>query len=247
MLEWITSYSLPHLTHYTQLAIVFICTLITAPLVVQIVIRYPYYLEQGYREEAKSIIKEPPLPPFSEQQPLWLLPLTAILIYVLLMIPLSHVQTLTQAIALLFLTGYVISQCLTGLHTNILLDELNSVALWAGLILSAFDAHITPKAAILGAASYYSIFWTISKARTQRISCIANIFPPKFAAICGAWLGFSNVLPVLIIGLLITGVLLLLKFIFIKKLHLEWLPTRLHLPFTTGMLMTLWYFYFFIN
>ena len=88
------------------------------------------------------------------------------------------------------------------LRTRRLPNGIVLPALWAGLLLNAFDLFTGPADAILGAAAAYGTLWAIA-----RLYALRRTGGPAFgggdlklAAVIGAWLGVLAVPPALLIA-----------------------------------------------
>lgn len=235
---------LPALLQAHSFLFCFIFIPFLAPILTQTITRYPYFLEKSYRAEAESIAQEPPPSEQLKNHPKWLLPISTVIVYLLIAFAFIHITTIAQAMAVLFLGCYISIQFFVNLNTDIVLDELNSLALWAGLAFSLFNTLIPAQEALLGAVACYSVLWCISKIPLPAINRIAVLMDPKFSAVFGAWLGLSMAPIAIFIGIGISGALLFLQILFNKLTASNPRLTIPTLPTSIGLLASLWYFSF---
>ena len=113
-----------------------------------------------------------------------------------------------QSLALVLLTWWLIVIAFIDLDTFLLPDQLSLTLLWLGLFFSLFDFSLAPSDAIIGALVGYLSLWSlfqVFKLITGKEGMGYGDF--KLLAAGGAWLGFSALLPVLIISS-VSGLLL---------------------------------------
>jgi leader peptidase (prepilin peptidase)/N-methyltransferase len=118
-----------------------------------------------------------------------------------------------QGAASLLLAWTLIALAIIDLNTHLLPDLLTQPLLWAGLLINLNGTFVPLEAAVLGAAIGYLVLWSvywIFKMLTGKEGMGYGDF--KLLAALGAWLGWSMLLPIILLSSLagaVIGVVLL--------------------------------------
>jgi leader peptidase (prepilin peptidase)/N-methyltransferase len=102
------------------------------------------------------------------------------------------------------LTASLIALSAIDYEHEILPDQITGSVLWLGLLLSLIPIGPSPTQAILGAAIGYSVLWILAelyKMIRHEEGMGAGDF--KLLALLGAWLGWSAILPIVLIASLL--------------------------------------------
>ena len=108
--------------------------------------------------------------------------------------------TPTCAFALLF-TWWIVALAVIDLDTFYLPDALTLPLLWLGLIANALTAHVPLDASVWGAVAGYGVLWSVAglfRLITGKEGMGQGDF--KLLAALGAWLGWQQLLTVIIVS-----------------------------------------------
>jgi leader peptidase (prepilin peptidase)/N-methyltransferase len=124
-----------------------------------------------------------------------------------------HFGITWQAAASLAFTWFLIAAAGIDFRTQLLPDSLTLPLLWLGLLLSLVPMFVGTREAIIGAAAGYlalwSVFWLFKLATGKEGMGYGDF---KLFAAAGAWMGWTALLPVIIIAAVagaIIGIILL--------------------------------------
>ena len=124
-----------------------------------------------------------------------------------------HFGITWQAAASLAFTWFLIAAAGIDFRTQLLPDSLTLPLLWLGLLLSLVPLFVGTREAIIGAAAGYlalwSVFWLFKLATGKEGMGYGDF---KLFAAAGAWMGWTALLPVIIIAAVagaIIGIILL--------------------------------------
>jgi leader peptidase (prepilin peptidase)/N-methyltransferase len=124
-----------------------------------------------------------------------------------------HFGVTWQAGAGLLFTWFLVAAAGIDFRTQLLPDSLTLPLLWLGLLLSLIPVFVGTREALIGAAAGYlalwSVFW-LFKLATGKDGMGYGDF--KLFAAAGAWMGWTALLPVIILAALsgaLTGIILL--------------------------------------
>jgi leader peptidase (prepilin peptidase)/N-methyltransferase len=124
-----------------------------------------------------------------------------------------HFGITWQAAASLAFTWFLIAAAGIDFRTQLLPDSLTLPLLWLGLLLSLVPMFVGTREAIIGAAAGYlalwSVFWLFKLATGKEGMGYGDF---KLFAATGAWMGWTALLPVIIIAAVagaIIGIILL--------------------------------------
>ena len=121
-----------------------------------------------------------------------------------------------QAFFAICLTWALIVLSVIDLDTRYLPDDITLPLLWLGIILNIFNIFTDINSSILGAVFGYGVLWIVYsffKLITGKIGMGHGDF--KLLAVFGAWFGWQNLIPIVIlssvIGILVSIVLMIKK------------------------------------
>ena len=121
-----------------------------------------------------------------------------------------------QAFFAICLTWALIVLSAIDLDTRYLPDDITLPLLWLGIILNIFNIFTDIDSSVLGAVLGYGVLWTVYsffKLITGKIGMGHGDF--KLLAVFGAWFGWQNLIPIVIlssvIGILVSIVLMIKK------------------------------------
>jgi leader peptidase (prepilin peptidase)/N-methyltransferase len=124
-----------------------------------------------------------------------------------------HFGVTWEAGAGLLFTWFLVAAAGIDFRTQLLPDSLTLPLLWLGLLLSLVPVFVGPRDALVGAAAGYlalwSVFWLFKLATGKEGMGYGDF---KLFAAAGAWMGWTALLPVIIIAALagaIIGIILL--------------------------------------
>lgn len=142
--------------------------------------------------------------------------------------------------AALVLTWALIALSLIDFDTQLLPDVIVIPVLWVGLLVNLFDLFADLPSAVVGAAIGYASLWSIYqifKRLTGKEGMGYGDF--KLFALFGAWLGWQQILPVILIASF-SGAILGLGAILLQGRHRDLpIPFGPYLAFS-GWIMLLW-------
>ena len=122
-----------------------------------------------------------------------------------------------QAFFAIFLTWALIVLSVIDFDTRYLPDDITLPFLWLGILINLFNIFTDINSSILGAIFGYGILWTvyaIFKLITGKVAMGHGDF--KLLAVFGAWFGWQNLLPIIIISSLI-GIVVAISLIINKS------------------------------
>ena len=121
-----------------------------------------------------------------------------------------------QAFFAICLTWALIVLSVIDLDTRYLPDDITLPLLWLGIILNIFNIFTDIDSSVLGAVLGYGVLWTVYsffKLITGKIGMGHGDF--KLLAVFGAWFGWQNLIPIVIlssvIGILVSILLMIKK------------------------------------
>jgi len=121
-----------------------------------------------------------------------------------------------QAFFAICLTWALIVLSVIDLDTRYLPDDITLPLLWLGIILNIFNIFTDIDSSVLGAVLGYGVLWVVYsffKLITGKIGMGHGDF--KLLAVFGAWFGWQNLIPIVIlssvIGILVSIVLMIKK------------------------------------
>jgi len=121
-----------------------------------------------------------------------------------------------QAFFAICLTWALIVLSAIDLDTRYLPDDITLPLLWLGIILNIFNIFTDIDSSVLGAVLGYGVLWTVYsffKLITGKIGMGHGDF--KLLAVFGAWFGWQNLIPIVIlssvIGILVSILLMIKK------------------------------------
>ncbi len=113
-----------------------------------------------------------------------------------------------EAFALIVFSGLLLALSGIDIHTTLLPDQLTYPLLWIGLLLSLGTVFVGPVDAILGALvgylSLWSVYWAF-KLLTGKEGMGHGDF--KLLAALGAWMGYTAILPIVLISAVVGAII----------------------------------------
>jgi leader peptidase (prepilin peptidase)/N-methyltransferase len=146
----------------------------------------------------------------------------------------------SQALAALVFTWALLALSVIDLRHMLLPDRITLPLLWLGLLLALFDVLVDLRSAVIGAIAGYLVLWTVYqgfKLLTGKEGMGYGDF--KLLAVLGAWLGWQQLLVVVLLSSLVGALVGIALIILRGRDH------RVPLPFgpflaAAGWLALLW-------
>lgn len=145
-----------------------------------------------------------------------------------------------QALAAMVLTWALIALSVIDLRHLLLPDRITLPLLWLGLLMALFEVFVDLRSAVIGAMAGYLVLWTVYQAfklLTGKEGMGYGDF--KLLAVLGAWLGWQQLLTVVLLSSLVGALIGIALIILRGRDH------RIPLPFgpflaAAGWLTLLW-------
>ena len=161
--------------------------------------------------------------------------LIELLTMITLLLALSEFGISNQAWCAMLLSCGLIMLAAIDIDAQLLPDQLTLPLLWLGLLASLFTVFVTPTQAIMGAIAGYCLLWlvaTLYQLITGRVGMGNGDF--KLLAALGAWVGWQQLLIILLLSSLLGSVIGLSLMVFKK-----W-DVRTPLPFGPFLAIAGW-------
>ena len=106
-----------------------------------------------------------------------------------------------QAVSTMIFLWFAIAIAFIDAEHLLVPDTLSLSLLWVGLLCNAFQTHVAPSDAILGAAAGYGLFWGVNAVAERLLGRTASGQGDfKLFAAIGAWFGWQALAPALFVA-----------------------------------------------